>query len=158
MIVNITRPKCPMTDYEILKSYREAANPRKQIEILARRNNISEEWIRTILKENGVDGRSLPRKKRISTPPAAPADPPAFEPTPELSDVAEPIAPREPVSLKKCGTVIIETIGELTDIVERLTKQKEELTNTITEAQEKISEIDRVLVEVGRASSALAKS
>ncbi len=58
-------PKTHMMDHEIDRMYREAKDKAKQIKILADMNCTTEDWIRLILiKRCGVDGRSLPRKKR----------------------------------------------------------------------------------------------
>ena len=46
-----------MTENEIVRSYRAAKNKRQQIEILADLNVVSQDEIKAILKENGVDLR-----------------------------------------------------------------------------------------------------
>ena len=49
--------KYPMTDAEIVKTYKEAKNKKTQIEILADLNCCKASDIKTILKNNGVDLR-----------------------------------------------------------------------------------------------------
>lgn len=58
-----------MSEGEILRNYREAKDKAEQIKILAQLNLCSEERIKEILKEQGVDGRALPRKNTHSQPP-----------------------------------------------------------------------------------------
>lgn len=50
-----------MEPKDIVKSYREAANKRKQIAILAQLNLCKESDILDVLRDNGVDHRTLPR-------------------------------------------------------------------------------------------------
>ena len=52
-----------MTNEEILRSYKNAAKPKDQISTLAQLNGCSEDKIRSILIEDGVDGRQLPKKR-----------------------------------------------------------------------------------------------
>ena len=53
-----------MTEGEILRSYREAKNPKEQIKVLAELNAVPEYRIVDILKKQGVDGRVLPHPRR----------------------------------------------------------------------------------------------
>ena len=53
-----------MTDAEILKSYRAAAKPAAQVEILADLNGVSVDKIKEILVAQGIDHRQLPRSKK----------------------------------------------------------------------------------------------
>lgn len=53
-----------MTHDEIVRNYREAKDKKKQIGILADLNECNEEKIISILKENGVNHRELPRTKK----------------------------------------------------------------------------------------------
>lgn len=61
-----------MDHYEILRSYKEALDPRKQITILAELNLCSRSRIIEILIERGVDPRELPKlpkyKSRLYAP------------------------------------------------------------------------------------------
>ena len=50
-----------MTEGEILRSFKEAKDPLKQVKILAELNDCPVEVIKMILKRQGVDGRTLPR-------------------------------------------------------------------------------------------------
>lgn len=53
-----------MSNEEIIRSYREARDKRKQIEILSELNACDKQKIRDILAEGGMDHRSLPRSRR----------------------------------------------------------------------------------------------
>lgn len=53
-----------MTNEEILARFNRAEDGRKQITILAQLNGCSEEKIRTVLAEMGVDGRRMPKAKK----------------------------------------------------------------------------------------------
>lgn len=49
----------PMTPGEILSSYRQAKDPKKQVKILAQLNDAPVDLIIDILKSQGVDGRQF---------------------------------------------------------------------------------------------------
>ena len=53
-----------MTKEEIVKSYREAKDKRRQLCILADLNECKEDKIREILLAGGIDGRQLPRQRK----------------------------------------------------------------------------------------------
>lgn len=53
-----------MTNAEIYTSWREAKNKKDQVKILADLNCTTQEHIVEILKEQGADGRLLPRKRK----------------------------------------------------------------------------------------------
>lgn len=53
-----------MTEGEILRSFKEAKDPAKQVKILAELNDCPVEVIKMILKRQGVDGRTLPRERK----------------------------------------------------------------------------------------------
>lgn len=53
-----------MDDYEIVRSYKESDNKRKQIKILAELNCSTPEMIKKILHENGVATQGSPVKPR----------------------------------------------------------------------------------------------
>ena len=56
-----------MSEFEIVKSFNEAKKPTAQIKVLSELNCVSEDVIKNILLENGVDHRKLTRKKRKSS-------------------------------------------------------------------------------------------
>ena len=66
-MLNKDRP-LPMSDAEILREYRLAAEPVKQVRILAELNNTTVERIAHILVAQGVDRRKMPRKKADRKP------------------------------------------------------------------------------------------
>jgi hypothetical protein len=158
-----------MTDSEIAKMFREAKDKREQITILAQMNCTSEDWIRIILvKRCGVDGRSLPRKKKGGYKPkknAPTADliadvDPDEKPAADAVEVT-PSAPSEesaiaPASAKR-GTVLLGVINDLTDMVEKLNDKRNELARTIADAEAQIKEIDVALIHLSTASQACAR-
>ncbi len=69
-----------MTAHEIVRSYKEAKDKKKQVGILAQLNLCTPEDIKKILVEGGINGRELPRGKRTQSPPPQPPNE-AKEPT-----------------------------------------------------------------------------
>ncbi len=53
-----------MTNHEIVRMYKEAADKKKQIIILSQMNLCTQEEIREELVKGGIDPRTLPRKRR----------------------------------------------------------------------------------------------
>lgn len=66
-MLNKDRP-LPMSDADILRDYMQAAEPVKQVRILAELNNTTVERIANILVAQGVDRRKMPRKKADRKP------------------------------------------------------------------------------------------
>lgn len=62
-----------MPTSEIVRRFKNAADKKQQIEILAQMNLCSPEEIRAVLIQGGVDQRTLPRKRKEETPAPAPA-------------------------------------------------------------------------------------
>lgn len=60
------RKNMVMTDAEIVRSWKEAKDRNAQVRILAELNVCSRDVIIEILKDNGIDGRQLPRKKKAA--------------------------------------------------------------------------------------------
>lgn len=83
-----------MSNEEIIRSYREARDKRKQVEILSELNACDVQEIRDILAEGGMDHRSLPRSRRKEKA-AAP------EPGPEKAKTAK--AKEEPAKAKQAA-------------------------------------------------------
>lgn len=69
-----------MTAHEIVRSYKEAKDKKKQVGILAQLNLCTPEDIKKILVEGGINWRELPRGKRNQFPPPQPPNE-AKEPT-----------------------------------------------------------------------------
>ena len=61
-----------MAAHEIVRSYKEAKDKKKQVSILAQLNLCTPEDIKKILVEGGINWRELPRGKRIQAPPPTP--------------------------------------------------------------------------------------
>lgn len=75
-----------MTAHEIVRSYKEAKDKKKQVGILAQLNLCTPEDIKKILVEGGINWRELPRGKRTQSPPQSPNE--AKEPTAPASHSA----------------------------------------------------------------------
>ena len=152
----INYPKTPMTDSEIGQMFREAKDKRKQITILAQMNLTTEDWIRLILvRKCGVDGRSLPRNKRAKNgknpPPHEALVEANLEPNAEEKKEATVPAKVAPTVPAKHGTVLLDVINDLSDIIDKLNAEKAEMTA-------KIAEIDKALKYLGEASQGLARA
>lgn len=63
-----------MTTSEIVRAYKEAADKRKQITILSQMNLCTTDEIRDELIKGGIDGRTLPKKRKQPQKAAANAD------------------------------------------------------------------------------------
>ncbi len=61
--MKLTEKTLSMTEGEILRSYKEAKDQKKQLTILAQLNDCPVEVIKMIFKRQGVDGRSFPRER-----------------------------------------------------------------------------------------------
>ena len=138
-----------MTDEEILRDYREAADPCKQVKILAELNATSVERIIEILVAQGVDRRRLPRKrgenaknapkptedyqslpKTTDTPAETPAETPTTVAVPSLCETARGIAlcVGEMVdALKARRAELSDRIGVLSEALDAAMKEAEEL-------------------------------
>ena len=67
-----------MTNADIYKSWRESKDKKEQVKVLADLNCTTQEHIVEILKEQGADGRLLPRKRK----PVEEKEPPKTEAEP----------------------------------------------------------------------------
>lgn len=100
-----------MTNAEILHSFRTAAKPAAQVEILAELNGVPVEKIKKILVDEGVDPRQLPRAKKN-------------------------MKKEEPVKVKKSpGSSVVTS---LETEIKRLDKRTEEIKRLIIDLQEEL--------------------
>lgn len=132
-------------------------------------NCTTEDWIRIILvKRCGVDGRSLPRKKKGGYKPkknAPPADLIAeVDPDEKITEDVDQPTPSVPFeehvttpTPAKRRTVLLGVINDLTDMVEKLNDRRNELAQTIADAEAQIKEIDVALIHLSTASQACAR-
>lgn len=70
-----------MTKADILRDWKEAKDKKNQVRVLAELNCTTQEHIVAILKEMGVDGRLLPRKRK---PVVTEEAPPQEKDTPQV--------------------------------------------------------------------------
>lgn len=102
-----------MTNGEIITSYRQAKDKKKQIEVLADLNMCSKDEIVEILKEQGVPHRELPRNRGGNTVKEVPA--------PEKAKTT-------PTNMTAMGEVVFHDIGkakeEIPEPVAKLLKER----------------------------------
>lgn len=76
-----------MPTSEIVQRFKNAADKKQQIEILAQMNLCSPEEIRDVLIKGGVDQRTLPRKRKADAPEKGQISPqPLYK---EMSDIID---------------------------------------------------------------------
>ena len=117
-----------MAAHEIVRSYKEAKDKKKQVSILAQLNLCTPEDIKKILVEGGINWRELPRGKRIQSPPQPP------------NETKEPTAP------SAHSAIIREALKAYKAQTENA--MREEVRNheeTMSKFKNDISEIDRLL-------------
>lgn len=124
-----------MTNGEIITSYRQAKDKKKQIEVLADLNMCSKDEIVEILKEQGVPHRELPRNrggnivKEIPTPAPIPAAAPREVVFHDIGKAKEEIP--EPVAkLLKERVAMIESERQVIDSnIKRMEERQTALQN-----------------------------
>ena len=85
-----------MTTHEIVRMYKDAADKKKQITILAQMNLCTPEEIRDELIKGGIDARTLPRKRKkpgekVAETTAVPETTPATKAEPKDTEQALPV-------------------------------------------------------------------
>ena len=100
----------PMTDEEIVREYKAAKSPLKQVGILAQLNNCSKESIKEILVAAGCElpAQMRPRPKRQHQAAKEP------EPEPETVPMSEVVAVRDalPLLVGECALNVIAELAE----------------------------------------------
>lgn len=129
--------KLEMTPEEIVRSYREAADKKEQVQILADLNLCSRETIRRVLIEGGVKPQELPRQRK-KEPSAVAAEVKAYEKDRKAALVNEALSVLRDKLQKEYGEVYQE--------YERI---KADFDNIQAEYLGKINAIDVMLGEVG---------
>lgn len=142
-----TNKPLPMTDAEILASYKNAANPLKQVKILSELNLVSQERIIEILVKMGVDRRCLPRKKRTPKPTEKVT----------LSNKEKPVEttktePTEKVAFAPAGEIVervvyfvAEVTARLKDVLAQLAAEIDELTAQAEAKRVELAKIAKLL-------------
>lgn len=77
----------PMTEGEILREYRQAKDPKGQIKVLSELCSVSQEEIIDILARNGIDRRTLPRKRKSPDKDTASQSPSRKSKSPDSVDI-----------------------------------------------------------------------
>ena len=161
-----------MTEGEILRSYKEAKDQKKQLTILAQLNDCPVEVIKMILKKQGIDGRSFPRERgkkgEASTPDLDPAQELATKETPanecdEQNGVAEPekqLCSCEETTCTAQGVVFgvygNEIRNNVRHMIRKTAERKAELESCIEGLRRDLAECDVLLNELGRVEEALS--
>lgn len=103
-----------MTDGEIVASYRQAAHPRKQIQILAELNNCGPDKIKAIIKEAGISLEPNRKKKGSETVEQEIIEAASVTPAPKPEEAAREM--KEKTSTSALGVMLrcaaIDTIAE----------------------------------------------
>ena len=150
-----TKKPLPMTDEEILREYREAADPCKQVKILAELNATSVERIIEILVAQGVDRRRLPRRRGESAQKAPkptedyqslpkPTDAPTETPTEAPQTEAVPVE----IEAGEIAKGIALCVGEIVDALKARRAELSDRISALTEALDaalaEAKELDRL--------------
>lgn len=130
-----------MTTREIVQMYKEAADKKKQITILAQMNLCSPEEIRDELIKGGIDARTLPRKRKKPGEATAAGEP---APTPDA----------EPKAAEQAAVVFIQRddVGVVHDALEsyyeKLSQNAKDLRAKAREIDDKSCDVWRILNEI----------
>ena len=161
-----------MTEGEILRSYKEAKDQKKQLTILAQLNDCPVEVIKMILKKQGIDGRSFPRERgkkgEASTPDLDPAQELATKETPanecdEQNDVAKP--EKQPCSCEETtctaqgvvfGVYGNEIRNNVNAMIQKTVERKAELESCLEGIKRDLAECDIILEKLLRLEEGLA--
>ena len=120
---------------EMATMYNQAADKKKQIQIFCETECMTEEEIRQILMENGIDGRKLPKEKKLPVPEET-AERPVEDAVldkieaeeAEAEDAAVPVnVSAEPVAQKTMMDVLLDYIKGLQEERSRLRKKLDEV-------------------------------
>ena len=120
-----------MSHFEIFQSYRQAAEPVKQVKILAELNNTTIEDINEILKAQGVDYRKLPRPRKNKKAPNN-----INSPTSVQQKVDEPTVLEKTIEIPKEPT-----IEDITFFISKLKQRRKEASEEITKIDEMLKQI-----------------
>lgn len=132
-----------MTTDEIVRSFREAKDRRKQVTILAELNDCSVEEIRSTLVAGGISWRELPRAPRTGKTPnvATTEDPSGARKSPPQTE----IAPEDGVCVNADEEVILSALEaykrQLEQEADTLKKEYEEKQAFISSRMQKVETI-----------------
>lgn len=118
--------KLYMTDAEIVKSYKEAANKRKQVEILCQLNLCKPDDIINVLKKSDIDWRTLPRSSTESSKPKKYNEIKLPDPKPKFKRAVR-AEPKGSTDLSE----VLNAITKLTDRKRALRAEIQEIDNTL---------------------------
>lgn len=119
--------KLYMTDAEIVKSYKEAANKRKQVEILCQLNLCKPDDIINVLKKSDIDWRTLPRSSTESSKSKKQYNEIKLpDPKPKFKRAVR-AEPKESTDMSE----VLSAITKLTDRKRALRAEIEEIDNTL---------------------------
>lgn len=132
-----------MTTDEIVRSFREAKDRRKQVTILAELNDCSVEEIRSTLVAGGINWREFPRAPRAGkTPNAATTEDPSES---RKSPPQAEIAPKDGVCMNADEEVILSALEaykrQLEQEADTLKKEYEEKQAFISSRMQKVETI-----------------
>lgn len=118
-----------MTTHEIVRMYKEAADKKNQINILADMNLCTPDDIRAELIKGGIDARTLPRKRRkpgekiAEEATAVPETPPATDAAPQTTEQARTVL----ISIEDAELVREALLFYVGDIQGELTERRQQV-------------------------------
>lgn len=133
-----------MTTNEIVRMYKEAADKKNQITILADMNLCSTDDIRAELIKGGIDPRTLPRKRRK---PGEAAEATAVPETPPAPDAEPKAAEQAPVVLIQREDVPLVHVA-LAHYYDELNQTAKDLRMQARETDNKAVDVWRILNEI----------
>ena len=152
------RKNMVMTDAEIVRSWKEAKDRNAQVRILVELNVCSRDKIIEILKDNGIDGRQLPRKKKaapfvLSDKPEGAVDAAVSEGEAVCEITETPAAVESRIEVvDPCEGIVAEALEYYrADLVKTVAKLKAEYEAIVADYAAKISDIDMKLAGVREA-------
>lgn len=136
-----------MTTHEIVRMYKDAADKKNQITILADMNLCTPDDIRAELIKGGIDPRTLPRKRRkpgeknAEEATAVPETPPATDATPQATEQA-PVVQIQRDDAPLVRTALAHYYAELNQNAKDLREQAREIDNKSCDVWRILNEID----------------
>lgn len=136
-----------MTNHEIVQMYKNSADKKKQITILAEMNLCTPEAIRDELVKGGVDPRTLPRKRRkpgekqAEEATAVPETAPTTDAAPQVTEQA-PVVQIQRDDVPLVRTALAHYYAELNQNAKDLREQAREVDNKSCDVWRILNEID----------------
>ena len=130
-----------MTNGEIVASYRQAKNKKEQVKILAELNCCTQDEIKKILLEGGLDVRELPRNRAATTKATAESKATYSAPTVEIVSAEGGVLLEE----ASPSDIILQALQVFrVDIESRMAKEEEEHAHRMRSYMKRLEQIDEI--------------